>query len=154
MSRRLNISLPDETVRLLDRVAAKGERSQVIAEAVTRYVVEVGRTRLRKRMKERALARAALDVRIAEEWFPVDEEAWDGKHDVAAMTSQIAQARYPTEVVLHPPEGGLAKPSAVLLNQIRSVDRRRLVGRLGRLKPETMARVDRAFRISLGLVKV
>lgn len=43
MSRRLNISLPDETVRLLDRVAAKGERSQVIAEAVTKYVVEVGK---------------------------------------------------------------------------------------------------------------
>lgn len=81
MSRRLNISLPDETVRLLDRVAAKGERSQVIAEAVTRYVVEVGRTRLRKRMKERAHKRAELDVRIAEEWFSVDEETWDGKQD-------------------------------------------------------------------------
>jgi len=81
MSRRLNISLPDETVRLLDRVAAKGERSQVIAEAVTRYVVEVGRTRLRKRMKERSHKRAELDVRIAEEWFSVDEETWDGKQD-------------------------------------------------------------------------
>jgi CopG family transcriptional regulator/antitoxin EndoAI len=81
MSRRLNISLPDETVRLLDRVAAKGERSQVIAEAVTRYVVEVGKTRLRKRMKERAQKRAVLDVRIAEEWFPIDEEAWDAKQD-------------------------------------------------------------------------
>ena len=79
MSRRLNISLPDETVRLLDRVAAKGERSHVIAEAVTRYVVEVGRAHLRKRMKERALKRADLDLRIAEEWFPVDEEAWDAK---------------------------------------------------------------------------
>lgn len=79
MSRRLNISLPDETVRLLDRVAAKGERSQIIAEAVTRYVVEVGRARLRKRMKERAAKRADLDLQIAEEWFPVDEEAWDGQ---------------------------------------------------------------------------
>jgi CopG family transcriptional regulator/antitoxin EndoAI len=79
MSRRLNISLPEETVRLLDRVAAKGERSHVIAEAVTRYVVEVGRAGLRKRMKERALARADLDLRIAEDWFPVDEEAWHGK---------------------------------------------------------------------------
>jgi CopG family transcriptional regulator/antitoxin EndoAI len=79
MSRRLNISLPDETVRLLDRVAAKGERSHVIAEAVTRYVVEVGRAGLRKRMKERALARADLDLQIAEEWFPIDEEAWHDK---------------------------------------------------------------------------
>jgi mRNA interferase MazF len=82
----------------------------------------------------------------------------DNRHSpitiVAAMTSQIADGRYPTEVVFHPPEGGLAKSTAVLLNQIRSVDRRRLVGRLGRLKPETMARVDLALRISLGLVKV
>ena len=78
MSRRLNISLPDETVRLLDRVAAKGERSQVIAEAVTKYVVEVGKARIRRRMKERAVKRADLDLQIAEEWFPVDEEAWHG----------------------------------------------------------------------------
>ena len=79
MSRRLNISLPDETVRLLDRVAAKGERSQVIAEAVTKYVVEVGKARIRKRMKERAVKRGDLDLQIAEEWFPIDEEAWEGK---------------------------------------------------------------------------
>ena len=82
----------------------------------------------------------------------------DNRHSpitiVAAMTSQLVDERYPTEVVLHPPEGGLARPSVVLLNQIRSVDRKRLVGRLGRLKPDTMARVDRALRISLGLVKV
>ena len=82
----------------------------------------------------------------------------DNRHSpitiVAALTSQVAAERYPTEVVLHPPEGGLKRPSAVLLNQIRSVDRRRLVGRLGRLEPETMARVDRALRISLGLVKL
>jgi hypothetical protein len=32
-------------------------------------------------MKERAQKRAALDVRIAEEWFPIDEEAWDAKQD-------------------------------------------------------------------------
>jgi CopG family transcriptional regulator/antitoxin EndoAI len=76
MSRRLNISLPDETVRLLDRVAAKGERSQVIAEAVTKYVVEVGKARIRKRMKERAIKRADLDLQIVEEWFPIDEDTW------------------------------------------------------------------------------
>jgi CopG family transcriptional regulator / antitoxin EndoAI len=79
MPRRLNISLPDETVRLLDRVAAKGERSHVIAEAVTKYVAEIGKARLRRRMKERAVTRADLDLEIAQEWFPVDEEAWDGK---------------------------------------------------------------------------
>ena len=77
MARRLNISLPEETVRLLDRVAARGERSHVIAEAVTRYVAEVGKARLRKLMKERALKRAALDLQIAEEWFSLDQEEWE-----------------------------------------------------------------------------
>jgi mRNA interferase MazF len=72
---------------------------------------------------------------------------------VAAITSQIDDQIYPTEVRLSPPEGGLTKPSMVLLNQIRSIDKRRLVGRLGRLAPENMARVDRALQISLGLVE-
>ena len=82
----------------------------------------------------------------------------DNRHSpitiVAAITSQFGGKQYPTEVHVHPPEAGLTKSSMVLLNQLRSVDRRRLVGRLGRLKPETMARVDRALQISLGLLKV
>jgi mRNA interferase MazF len=73
---------------------------------------------------------------------------------VAAITSRIDAELYPTEVHVRPPEGGLSMPSMVLLNQIRSVDRRRLVGRLGKLKPETMARVDRALQISLGIASV
>ena len=82
----------------------------------------------------------------------------DNRHSpitiVAAITSQVGDRIYPTEVEVLPPEGGLAKPSLVLLNQIRSVDKRRLVGRLGRLRPETMTCVDRALGISLGLVQV
>lgn len=82
----------------------------------------------------------------------------DNRHSpitiVAAMTTQIDDLIYPTEVIVRPPEGGLSKPWLVLLNQIRSVDRRRPIRRLGRVKPETMARVDRALRISLGLVKL
>jgi mRNA interferase MazF len=42
----------------------------------------------------------------------------------------------------------------VLLNQIRSIDKRRLVRRLGILTPATMARVDRAILISFGLVEI
>ena len=79
--RRLNISLPEETVRLLDRVAAKGERSHVIAEAVAMYVTKVGKARLRRLMKERALERGEADLRIAEEWFNVDQQAWGDKEE-------------------------------------------------------------------------
>ncbi|MEH2212899.1 type II toxin-antitoxin system PemK/MazF family toxin [Nostoc sp.] len=44
--------------------------------------------------------------------------------------------------------------SVVLLNQIRSIDKQRLIKCLGSLRPETIAQVDRAIQISLGLVKL
>ncbi len=73
---------------------------------------------------------------------------------VAAVTSRLDSESYPTEVRVEPPEGGLAVDSVALLNQIRSIDRRRLVRRLGKVRPETMMRVDRALQISLGLVEI
>jgi mRNA interferase MazF len=73
---------------------------------------------------------------------------------VAAITSQFDEPLYPTEVLIQPPEGGVTIPSVVLLKQIRSIDKRRLVRRLGVLTPATMQRVDRAMLISLGLVGI
>ena len=73
---------------------------------------------------------------------------------VAAITSQLSESLYPTEVLVIAPEGGLTSDSVVLLNQVRSIDRRRLLKRLGTLRRETTARVDRALRISLGLVRI
>jgi mRNA interferase MazF len=69
---------------------------------------------------------------------------------VAALTSGDT-ARYDVEVEVRAPEGGLERDSLVLLNQIRTVDKRRLGRHWGRLAPSTMARVDEAIRISLGL---
>jgi mRNA interferase MazF len=73
---------------------------------------------------------------------------------VAAITSQFDEPLYPTEVLIRPPEGGLRTDSVALLNQIRSIDRQRLVRRLGTLKPETIDRVDHAILISMGLIKI
>jgi mRNA interferase MazF len=73
---------------------------------------------------------------------------------VAALTSQLDATLYPTEVPIRAPDGGLATDSAVLLNQIRSIDGQRLVRRLGRLSSETMRRVDRALALSLGLLEL
>ena len=73
---------------------------------------------------------------------------------VAAITTKFDQELYPTEVLVRAPEGGLETDSVVLLNQIRSVDRRRLTRRIGRLKSETMRRVDRALLRSLGLIEL
>ena len=76
MHRRINITLPEETVRLIDRVAPKGDRSRLIAEAVTHYVGTTGRAKLRKRLKEGAIRRAERDRQLATDWFAVDNEAW------------------------------------------------------------------------------
>lgn len=73
---------------------------------------------------------------------------------VAALTSQFDETLYPTEVFIKAPAGGLRRDGVVLLNQIRSVDKRRLVECLGRLESETMERVGRALKISLGLVEL
>jgi mRNA interferase MazF len=45
---------------------------------------------------------------------------------VAAISSQFDESLYPTEIFIQPPEGGLSIPSVVLLNQIRSIDKRQL----------------------------
>lgn len=76
MHRRLNITLPDATVRRMDRLVAKGDRSRLIAEAVESYIHSVGRTNLRKQLKEGAIRRAERDLELAEEWFHLEEEAW------------------------------------------------------------------------------
>lgn len=70
---------------------------------------------------------------------------------VAALTSHFDTKLYPTEVLVKKPEGGLTADSVVLLNQIRSIDKARLVKRLGVIKAPTMRRMDDALRISLGL---
>jgi mRNA interferase MazF len=79
---------------------------------------------------------------------------WSPITIVAAITSKFEERLYPTEVFVRASEGGLAADSVVLLNQIRSVDRGRLVRRLGTVKAETMKGVDRALLLSLGLVEL
>ena len=79
---------------------------------------------------------------------------WSPITIVAAMTSRFEDPLYPTEVLVRASEGGLAVDSVVLLNQLRSVDKARLVRRLGALKSQTVREVDRALLLSLGLVSV
>ena len=92
MSKRVNIILPDTTLRVLDRVAGKGDRSRFISEAVLNYVRTRGEANLRERLKQGALANAKLDLEIAEEWFPVEQEAWQRleQEERAAKTSRGA----------------------------------------------------------------
>jgi CopG family transcriptional regulator/antitoxin EndoAI len=80
VNQRINISLPEETLRLLDRVAAKGDRSRLIDQAIRFYIDEKGRAELKKQVKEGALRRAERDLSLTEEWFPLEEELWHEHH--------------------------------------------------------------------------
>lgn len=73
---------------------------------------------------------------------------------VAAITSRFRKPLYPTEVLISPPEGGLKMESVVLLNQVRSIDKRRLVTRLGAISAKSQQRVNQAMEISFGLVEL
>ena len=72
---------------------------------------------------------------------------------IAPITSGEKET-YPVQVLVTAPEGGLSNNSLVLLNQIRAVDKGRLVKYLGNLDPETMRKVDRALTISVGLIPI
>ena len=78
LHRRINITLPEETIRLIDRVAQKGDRSFLISEAVRHYVASVGKARLRRLLKEGALRHAERDQSLAEDWggLDADEAPW------------------------------------------------------------------------------
>ena len=69
---------------------------------------------------------------------------------VLAVTGQLGKARLPTHVPIACEGTGLVKDSVVLAEQIRTLDKRRLRERIGTLRPEVMARVGEALKISLG----
>jgi CopG family transcriptional regulator/antitoxin EndoAI len=75
MTRRINVVLPEETVRVLDRVAPKGNRSRLISEAIVHYVTSRAKSNLAEQLKQGALAHAGRDLELAEDWFSFDEEA-------------------------------------------------------------------------------
>ena len=71
----------------------------------------------------------------------------------AAVTSKINKAKLPTHIELPSNEYGLNKDSVILLEQIRTLDKRRLKERIGELPSDTMSKVDRAMLISLRFIK-
>lgn len=68
----------------------------------------------------------------------------------AAVTSQLNKAKLPTHIEICANEFGLNKDSVILLEQIRTLDKRRLKERIGELSPIAMQKVNTALLISLG----
>lgn len=69
----------------------------------------------------------------------------------AAITSQRDKSKLPTHIELNADKCGLQKDSIVLLEQIRTIDKKRLKERMGELDPTAMTRVNSALSISFGL---
>ena len=70
---------------------------------------------------------------------------------VAAITSQINKAKLPTHIEISANEYGLNKDSVILLEQIRTIDKKRLREKIGCLDDNMMVKVDSSLQISLGL---
>lgn len=73
---------------------------------------------------------------------------------IAAITSQINKAKLPTHIEISALEYGLPKDSVILLEQIRTIDKRRLKEKIGFLSLETMKKVDEALQVSFGLMEL
>ncbi|MBQ4036672.1 MAG: type II toxin-antitoxin system PemK/MazF family toxin [Clostridia bacterium] len=70
----------------------------------------------------------------------------------AAITSRTTKARLPTHIEVIAENNGLAKNSVILLEQIRTIDKRRLKEKMGHLEEDTMKKVNEAINISFGLM--
>ena len=72
---------------------------------------------------------------------------------VVPLTTRRKRAGLPTHVRIDPPEGGLTRPSQVLCEQVRTLEKSRLSDFLGDVSQTTMARVDAALRRALGTAR-
>ncbi len=70
-----------------------------------------------------------------------------------AITSQLTKAKLPTHIEISKGQFGLPKDSVILLEQLRTLDKRRLREKLGSLDRNTIRKVDKAILISLGFAE-
>lgn len=73
---------------------------------------------------------------------------------IVAITAQITKAKLPTHVELGASGNGLNKDSVILGEQLRTIDKKRLIQLIGKLDERIMKQVDEALLISLQLVDI
>jgi hypothetical protein len=78
MAIRINVILPEATIRTIDRLSRPGQRSRFIDRAVQHYVTTASPEALQDRLKQAALRDRDFDTEIADDWFAVDQEQWHG----------------------------------------------------------------------------
>ncbi|MEK6915520.1 MAG: type II toxin-antitoxin system PemK/MazF family toxin [Nanoarchaeota archaeon] len=70
---------------------------------------------------------------------------------IAPITSKIFSKEFSTNVLLSKKDSGLEKESTIMLNQIKTIDKSRIIKIISTLDMEIMNRIDLAIKISLGL---
>ena len=76
MNRRINIVLPEATVRTIDRMAKPGQRSRFIDQAVLHFVANKSAEALRLQLERTAVRDRDLDCEVAADWAAVDRTSW------------------------------------------------------------------------------
>jgi len=71
---------------------------------------------------------------------------------IASLTSKKFTKEFPTNVFLSREDSKLDKDSTVLLNQIKTIDKSRIIKKISSLNPFLMSKVEMAIKISLGLI--
>ncbi len=74
--KRLNITLPESTVALLEEMAGKGSRSTFIDDAIKAQAKNLKQQNLLDQLKEGAIARAERNLQMAQEWSHLEDEVW------------------------------------------------------------------------------
>ena len=70
---------------------------------------------------------------------------------IAPITSKIFSKEFPTNVYLNKKDSKLDRDSTILLNQIRSIDKKRIIKKLSSLKEDIIKKINLAIKVSLSL---
>lgn len=78
---RVLLTIPSETMEKVRRLIPKRKYSRFISEAVNYYLREREKKQLREKLKEGYRIRAKSDLKLAEDFFMAEQEAWDNMED-------------------------------------------------------------------------
>ncbi len=76
-TKRVDFTLPIETIELLGQTAPRGKRSELVDHALKVYIRHLKQKELQQAMRKEALADAESNLIMAEEWSTVDNETWE-----------------------------------------------------------------------------
>ncbi|NEP81131.1 MAG: hypothetical protein F6K39_25020 [Okeania sp. SIO3B3] len=77
MERKLNITIPEATMQLIEETMPQENLEQLINKALNFYIKQNLSENLKEELRIGAIKRAERDLQLAEEWYELEEEAWE-----------------------------------------------------------------------------